>query len=189
MNFEWNMARYYLTHMNHMVETWLAQDPITHTPCDVEAEKGTDLDVWSAPFSLVLNQLCILLPFLFSPSGNLLFNRWNGSSCIYTHTRIACPVTILFLFCFCLLPLFASTTTLWIACLTIFLFSFTCSFPSCYLFVHKLLSACHIRFLPGLLLLLFFSKLTLQNWRFIVVQFRLSFSDECYFKNKEQVRS
>ena len=41
----------------------------------------------------------ILLPFLFSPSGNLLFNRWNGSSCIYTHTRIACPVTILF-FCF-----------------------------------------------------------------------------------------
>ena len=38
----------------------------------------------------------ILLPFLFPPSGNLLFNRWNGSSCIHTHTRIASPVTILF---------------------------------------------------------------------------------------------
>ncbi len=147
----------------HKITTWsIGQDPITRTPCDVRAENGTDLDVWSALPALHWPTYTVTVSFFL---GNLLFNRWNGSGCIYathTHTSIACPVTRLF-FCVVFFS-FLRQRRRWIACLTVFLFPFACSFPSCYLLVHRLHSACSIRFYPR-------SFLPLRNWRFIGVQF------------------
>lgn len=67
--------------------------------------------------------------YRFSFLGNLLFNRWNGSGCIYTtHTHkysLSCYPSFFFL----------RQRWRWIACLTLFLFlpPLLCSFPSCYL--------------------------------------------------------
>ena len=93
------------------------------------------------PFQSCTDRL-ILLPFL--GIGNLLFNRWNGSGCIYTtHTSIACPVTRLFvLFLFCVND---AGSHAWLY----FFFPFCLShFLYVHLFVHKLHSACLIRFYP-----------------------------------------